>query len=215
MASPFPVRIRSLARPRSKLGFLLGAALGFALGFALGLTFGLGLPLCCHVVPSFSAQAACYSRLIGFRPTNVQRVIQRTLISPLGEFLHTEKGCQQKIIVGGKNSFDQPLRASSMQATEARSSTVSHTSSRMLCTMLTRDVARCASARESTVYAGTETAFVRVASRFARISSCTEGASRSMHARRETISHRLLERLMRDTPDARHAASITPRAIHR
>jgi hypothetical protein len=100
------VRIRSLARPRSKLGFLLGAALGFALGFALGLTFGLGLPLSCHVVPSFSAQAACYFRLIGFRPTNVQRVIQRTLISPLGEFLHTKKGCQQKIIVGGKNSFD-------------------------------------------------------------------------------------------------------------
>jgi ABC-type nitrate/sulfonate/bicarbonate transport system permease component len=46
--SPFPVRIRSLARPRSKLGFLLGAALGFALGFALGLAFGLGLPLSCH-----------------------------------------------------------------------------------------------------------------------------------------------------------------------
>jgi hypothetical protein len=57
------VRIRSLARPRSKLRFLLGAALGFALGFALGLTFGLGLPLCCHLVPS-SADEGSFLRLV-------------------------------------------------------------------------------------------------------------------------------------------------------
>lgn len=63
LSSPFPVRIRSLARPRSKLRFLLGAALGFALGFALGLTFGLGLPLCCHLVPS-SADEGSFLRLV-------------------------------------------------------------------------------------------------------------------------------------------------------
>jgi hypothetical protein len=52
------VRIRSLARPRSKL-LLLGAALGFALGFALGLTFGLGLPLCCHLVSFLCSVLRC------------------------------------------------------------------------------------------------------------------------------------------------------------
>jgi hypothetical protein len=39
-------------------------------------------------------------------------VIQRTLISPLGEFLHTEKGCQQKIIVGGEIFPKSTLRTS-------------------------------------------------------------------------------------------------------
>jgi hypothetical protein len=69
--------------------------------------------------------------------------------------------------------------------------------------------------RESIVCAGVETAFVRVASRFVRIASCTTGASRSTRARSETIAHRLLERLRPRHPDACRAASIAPRATHR